>query len=248
VHAEHVRPPDLEPGPGIGLDAAGLDHLAELVDDEGGIDRLGIAGDDQLAVAVIGAVGGELGDDADAPAARHGGRRPLVLADPGHPGIDGEDRIGEGLGEVVAGQHGVHDAVRLDVLAAAALGLDQRRHRAELIDDQIAELRRRDVHHPAPEAHQVGEGRMGAAGDAVGDGEARRPADGARIAAMEAAGDVGRGHQRHDEIVLADREAAIGFAAVAVDAELHASPVGATGRRCSLSTGCYAGARPSMRR
>src|SRR5438552_9367477 len=92
-------------------------------------------------------------------------------------------------------------------------GLD----RSSLVDDQVVHLLRLDLHDAPAEAQQVGKRRMGADRDAALYGERDGLADGGRIAAVEAAGDVRRADERHDAGVVAHLPGAVAFAHVAVE-------------------------------
>src|SRR5688500_18573800 len=97
-----------------------------------------------------------------------------------------------------------------------ARGAREALDRAGLVDDEVVHVLRRDLHRPPAEALDVGKRRMRAAGDAVVQREAHGLADGRGIAAVEAAGDVGRADVRHDLGVGAHRPRAVALSHVAV--------------------------------
>ena len=179
--------------------------------------------DDELAVGRVRQVGIDLTDDADVQllellAEGHAlGRRGPVHHDvvaevPDRPG----DRPRE-LGAVA--EHREEGAVRLDVVQLAAGRAQERLERARLVADVGGGVVRADRHDAAAEAEQVRQARMRADRDAVTHGEGDRALHRQRIAAVEAAGDVRRGDERHDLLVVAQRPVAEALAEVAVDVE-----------------------------
>jgi hypothetical protein len=77
------------------------------------------------------------------------------------------DRVGDRL--LVLG-HVVEDAVRLHVLELDPGGPAELADRAGLVAEVVLQLAGRHVHHPAAEAHEVRQRRVGADGDPVGEG------------------------------------------------------------------------------
>src|SRR2546428_9065862 len=95
----------------------------------------------------------------------------------------------------------------------ARKGLD----RARLVDDQVVHLLRLELHDAPAEALQVGKRRVGADRDAALYGERYGLANGGRVAAVEAAGDVRRADEGHYFSVGAHLPGAVAFAHVAVE-------------------------------
>ena len=103
--------------------------------------------------------------------------------------------------------------------------------RAGLIDHQRVGLLRGDPHGAPAEAFEVAQARVGADGDAELAGRGNGPLHDQRVAAVEAAGDVGRSDQRQQLVVGAELPIAEALAAVAVDVDaVHA---GLRPRPCS---------------
>src|SRR2546425_1071782 len=87
---------------------------------------------------------------------------------------------------------------------------------APALDDHVVHLLRLDLHDAPAEALQVGKRRMGADRDAALERERYGLADGGRIAAVKAAGDVRGADERHDAGVGAHLPGAVAFPHVAV--------------------------------
>ena len=202
-------------------------HAHGLVGGLGGIGDEGVLAElarDQLAVVRVNAIGEALGGDA---AALHLAGLGVVL---GHRHrhedqvrIELDDLLGGGAAErQVLLEHVVLDAVRLHVLQGRARRAREGRERAHLIAMDILDLLRRDFHATPSEAHEIGQARMRAHGHAVLHGELDALAHHVRIAAVKAAGDVGRRDVRHDFFVGSERPASVALAHVAVDVDVHA--------------------------
>ena len=129
--------------------------------------------------------------------------------------------------------------MRLDVLEPDAFAFGDAGQRADLVDDQVLDLLRAQLHLAAAEAQQVGVAGMGADRDPVGarqpHGAPHRP----RVAGVPAAGDVGRRHHRHQQRVLAHRPGAERLAQVGVQVDPHGRIVAgaAAGPRDALGAG-----------
>src|SRR2546427_5629167 len=87
---------------------------------------------------------------------------------------------------------------------------------APALDDHVVHLLRLDLHGAPAEALQVGKRRMGADRDAVLERDLYGGADGGRIAAVKAAGDVRGADVRHDFGIGAHLPGAVALAHVAV--------------------------------
>src|SRR5437867_5376685 len=92
----------------------------------------------------------------------------------------------------------------------------ERLDRSRLVDDQVVHLLRLDLHDAPAEALQVGKRRMGADRDAALYGERDGLADGGRVAAVKAAGDIRGGDVGHHGRILAHFPGAVALAHVAV--------------------------------
>ncbi len=79
------------------------------------------------------------------------------------------------------------------------------------------------VHPPPPEALEVGETRMRADADALFHRQPHRPRHHVRVARMEAAGHVGRGHDVEKRGIVAHDPGPEAFAHVRVQIDLHGS-------------------------
>src|SRR5262249_1224023 len=100
----------------------------------------------------------------------------------------------------------------------------------DLVAGVILQLRRGDVHPASTEAHQIGQARVGADRDAVGDGQLYRLAHHVGVTAVKAARDVRGGDVRHHVLVVAQRPAPVALAHAAVDVDV----------------GCHSAARTSL--
>src|SRR5262245_19496171 len=184
---------------------------------------------DELAVVGVDAVGEAFGRYS-----RFGLARFRIVLRHGH---DHEDqgrielqhllRGGAAQLEVVL-EHVVLDAMRLHVLELCTRRVDERVEGAHLIAVDVLDLLRGDVHAPAAEAHEVGQAGMGADGHPMLESELHRLAHHVRVAAVEAARDVGRGDVRHDALVVAEAPAAVALAHVAVDVDVCRHSFGKT--------------------
>ncbi len=136
---------------------------------------------------------GELGQHGPGWA-EHGQFR-VVVADRG----DQRRRL-----RLVPGGGVVERAVRLEVADPGAVRPAERVERAELVEHLVAQFREvvRDV--PPAEAGEVPVAHLGADGDLPLRGGGADPAHGGRVAGVEAAGDVGRGDQVQQRLVVAE--------------------------------------------
>ena len=107
--------------------------------------------------------------------------------------------------------------MRLHEAQATALGLGECSQRAHLIDHHLVGLVRGDAHVAPAKALQVRQTGMRAHRHATGKRHGHRAPHGARIAAMEAAGDVGRGDMVEHRLVVAHAPGAEALAHVAVE-------------------------------
>src|SRR6266852_3255203 len=178
---------------------------------------------DELAVIPVDAVGESLGGHPGLGLAR----LRVVL---GH-GHDHEDQAGVELGHLLGRgaaelqilfEHVVLDAVGLDVLEGRAGGLDEGPERAHLVAMDVLDFLRAYLHVAPAEAHEVGQAGVRADGHAVREGQLHGLAHHVRVAAVEAAGDVGRRDVRHDVLVAPQDPAAVALSHVAVDVDVDA--------------------------
>ena len=106
-------------------------------------------------------------------------------------------------------------------LRVGAGRLEETAERADLIDQQIAQLLALHLHLPAPKTLAVGQRRVRADLDPVLKGEADGRVHHRRVRRMEAAGDIGDADERHDPLVVAEGVEAVALADVAVDGDRH---------------------------
>jgi hypothetical protein len=111
--------------------------------------------------------------------------------------------------------------VRLDVVECHAFDLEEGSQRADLVDQEIAELGTGDPHLAPAEALQVGQGGVGTDLDPVLLGETHGLVHHHRVRGVEATGDVGDRDVRHDPFVVAHLVEAEALAHVAVDRHCH---------------------------
>jgi len=106
--------------------------------------------------------------------------------------------------------------------SVGAGGLDEGPEGAHLVTVDVLDLLRAHVHAPPAEAHEVGQAGVRPDGHAVREGELDGLAHHVRVAAVEAAGDVGRRDVGHDVLVAPQGPAAVALAHVAVDVDVDA--------------------------
>ena len=156
----------------------------------------------QGAVGLVGAVGDADDPDPD-PAASGLVGKAAVLSQDDQVGIDREHRVDDRGGVVGPGGHEIAEpAMRCEVGQRCAVGLGKGGQRARLIDDVGADLVRGEIHLAPAEPDQVGEARVGADRHASGHAAGDRLVHGAWVAGVETAGDIGRGQQFQDGLVL----------------------------------------------
>ena len=131
-------------------------------------------------------------------------------------GLDDGSRHGR-----IADGHIVERPVGLDVLHADAGHPAEGIQRTELVERIGPDLVRCGVHLPPAEANEVEEAGVSADGDARRLRPGDRLLDHARIAAVEATGDVGAGDQAKEPLVLADGVGAKALAEIAVEVDAH---------------------------
>ena len=110
----------------------------------------------------------------------------------------------------------VERAVRFDIGQLQSLAQRHAFQRSHLVVQAGDDFLGAEAHAAAAEADQVGIGRMGADTDAVAGGQRQGPAQGHRVAAVKATGDVGLVDMGHHLFVQAHGPAAIALAEVAV--------------------------------
>src|SRR5262245_15332747 len=189
-----------------------LHHGGRLVGDH----RAGPSAGRQRPAGLIRTVGEPLADGTHAERARGVHHRAAGERIKDHP-VEISRCPGDRFRERrIARRHVVERAVDLEVMKARPRGARERRDRARLVQHEVVDLLRADLHRPPAKPLQVGERRMGADGNAVLHGQANALADRARVARVEPAGDVRRGDERHDPAVVAHPPRAVALAHVAV--------------------------------
>jgi hypothetical protein len=179
--------------------------------------RARLAARHQAAVGHVAAVGEHLFHRREAGAAGRIDHVAAGQAEELQRGVEAAHRLAQRLGELGL-LHGlvVELAVRLHVRQLAALGLHDRRQRADLIEHVGHDLVGRQVHGAAPEVLAVRKARVRADGHAVAQRPAHALLHGLGIARVPAAGDVGGAHQREQGFVAAGA-----FAEVCIEVDLH---------------------------
>lgn len=189
--------------------------------------RAGLAARDQVAGAVVGAVGERLEPQLDAVGRAQRARRGIVA------GAHQHQRQGAVVGRQCA-QHGGEDrrvahhvlvqrAVRLDVAYPFALGAAESVEGADLVEQQVFHFLRRAGQRAPAEADQVGVAGVRADAHAMLHRQGHGAAHGAGIAGVEAAGDVGAIDQRHHLGVQAHAPGTEALADIAVQQQaVHA--------------------------
>jgi len=137
------------------------------------------------------------------PNRRRGARhRRIGAPDQAKVGIESADRANDGLRKLVV-RLGlvVESAMRLDVTDDGALGSCDGVERAELANQEILDVLSSQLHWTTAKALPIVKTRMRADSDPVPLGEGDGRPHGVRVARVQSAGHVGRGHQRHQDRV-----------------------------------------------
>jgi hypothetical protein len=113
-------------------------------------------------------------------------------------------------------RHVVQCPVGLHMVHHAAFGLDDAIQGADLIQRDVVSLFARNIHFAPAEAFQILQARMGAQGDAIGQGEADGLLHDRRVPGVETAGNVRRRNVLQHLVVAPDSVSAEAFAQVAV--------------------------------
>ena len=111
--------------------------------------------------------------------------------------------------------------MRLDVVEGRAGRLQEALERADLVDQEVAQLLALHLHLAAAEALAVGERRVRADLHAVRQREADGRVHDRRVRRMKAAGDIGDADEGHDPLIVAEGVEAVPLADVAVDGDRH---------------------------
>ena len=169
---------------------------------------------DERSVVLVGAVGDP--DDADDHPCGTGGIGQLtILSEDAQARVDVGHSVDHRPGVIRASRDKVAETpVRGDVCDASAVVSGEPGERAELVDDVRPDLGLREVHRATAEAHEVGEAWVGADTDAAAHALGHRAIHDPRIAGVEAAGDVGRGHDLEESRIVAHRPIAVSLAEV----------------------------------
>ncbi len=115
--------------------------------------------------------------------------------------------------------------MRLDVGHLGTGGLGEDPQRPDLVGDLGRQLVARHVHGAAAEAGQIAVGDLGPDPDAAFGGEVADAAHHRGVAGVEAAGDVGAGHDGEQGVVVGEGPAAEAFTEVCVEVD-HSFKVG----------------------
>ena len=170
------------------------------------------------AVGLIGAVGKDLVCDAQAQLLACINHLAVGKAKQDNVLVYLGNRLGDGKRQIhVFTSHVVESAVGLAVLEPDTLCRSEGHQRAELILDIRLDLLGRDDHVPAAKAHQIGEARVCADGDACRLGCGNGLFHHQRISCVIATGHIDRGNMRDDLVVEPDGIRAEALAEVAVE-------------------------------
>ena len=189
------------------------DHFPGIVDDGA---RLAARG--QRSVRFVRAVGKTFGGHRETSsltgAKELGAWEPEEQQGPVERGDGARDRVGQ---RPVADRHVVQRTVSLDVLEPDALGTREGLERADLVQDEVLDLRRRHAHRAAAKSDQIRKARVRANRNAVVASEAYCSPHDLRVAGVIPAGDVARGDVLHERGILAERPPPERFAQVTVE-------------------------------
>ena len=136
--------------------------------------------------------------------------------------VDGFRGAGDGAGvALVLGGHVVERAMRLH-MAKRLTGIGgESLQRADLVSDHVFKVARVHVHGPPPEPPQIIEARMRAKADAMFLRQGRELLHDRRVAAMEAAGDIGRGYDMEQFLIAPNAISTVTFAHIRVEIDPH---------------------------
>jgi len=199
---------------------------------------------DERSISLISAVGKCFSDDVKICTTRGGEQLRPGETNQRELRIDGSHGTRNRVGNRrVASSRVVQRTMRLDVSEGESFRPCHARERCHLIDDQILELTRRQLHPASSEALAIGVGRMRAERQAVASGCANRATDHRRIARMDTTGNIDRRHQRKQVFVVAECPRPERLANVGVQIEVHA-PIRKVGTRVGTKKKGTAAAMP----